>query len=87
MDDEDPVDRERGDHSGDVPTTVEFTISGQGRETTLALIHSGWGSGSELDNIVDMHVKGWGFLLQNLKSYVEEGKDQRVAALGMKTAP
>ncbi len=69
----------------DVPTIVEFTISEQGRETTLTLVHSGWGSGSELDNVVDMHVKGWGFFLQNLKSYLEEGKDQRAVALGMKT--
>jgi len=71
---------------GDTPTTVEFTLASAGKETTLSLIHSGWGMGSELDNTVEMHVKGWGFFLQNLKSYVEEGKDQRAAALGMKTA-
>ncbi len=52
---------------------------------TLSLVHSGWGTGGELDNTVEMHTEGWGFFLQNLKSHLEEGKDQRVAALGMRT--
>ena len=70
---------------GDAPTTVEFTLSPRGGDTTLTLLHSGWGTGSELDNTVEMHTKGWGFFLQNLKSVLEEGKDGRAAMLGMKT--
>ena len=70
---------------GDAPTTVEFSVSGQGKETTVRLVHSGWGSGKELDGAVQMHTQGWGFFLQNLKSVLEGGKDGRAATLGMKT--
>lgn len=70
---------------GDSPTTVEFAVAGQGKETRVTLVHSGWGSGAEMDNAVQMHTQGWGFFMQNLKSCIEEGKDGRAAALGLRT--
>ena len=64
------------------PTEVAFTLTPQGGGTQLTLVHSGWKDGAE-DSLKE-HDMGWGFFLSNLKSYLEEGKDQRAAAMGMK---
>jgi uncharacterized protein YndB with AHSA1/START domain len=73
--------------SADDPgTAVEFRLEPQGRATRVTLTHSGWGVGSEWDKAVEMHTRGWAFFLQNLRSFLEEGKDSRASALGMKTS-
>ena len=66
-----------------VPTEVEFRLSPKGSATELTMVHSGWAATTEESRTE--HEMGWGFFLSNLKSYLEEGKDQRAAALGMKT--
>jgi uncharacterized protein YndB with AHSA1/START domain len=65
------------------PTEVVYTLTPKGGATELTLVHSGW-KADALDSMKE-HEMGWGFFLSNLKSYLEEGKDQRAAAMGMKT--
>jgi uncharacterized protein YndB with AHSA1/START domain len=66
-------------------TKVEVTLRPSGDGTTLRLVHSGWGEGGEWPAAVKMHEEGWGFFLENLKTYLERGEDRRGAAMGMKT--
>ena len=66
-----------------VPTEVAFRLSSKGDATELTLVHSGWTPETEAS--MKEHDMGWGFFLGNLKTYLEEGKDQRAAAMGMKT--
>lgn len=66
------------------PTTVEMTLTPKGPETQVSLYHSGWGFGAEWDALLQDHTMGWGFFLGNLKTTLEEGKDQRAARMGMK---
>jgi uncharacterized protein YndB with AHSA1/START domain len=67
-------------------TQVEFGLEPAGGGTRVTLRHSGWGTGSDWDESLEMHRQGWGFFLSNLKSYLEAGKDSRADAMGMKTA-
>lgn len=66
-------------------TKVDVTLHATGDGTTVRLVHSGWGEGGEWPAAVQMHEQGWGFFLENLKSYLERGEDRRAAAMGMKT--
>ena len=66
-------------------TKVDITLRPSGDGTTLRLVHSGWGEGGEWPAAVEMHEQGWGFFLENLKSYLERGEDRRASAMGMKT--
>ena len=65
------------------PTEVAFTLAPKDGGTEVTLVHSGWKADAEAS--MKEHDMGWGFFLSNLKSYLEEGKDQRAAAMGMKT--
>jgi len=67
-------------------TTVTFTLSEADGETLVQLEHSGWGDGPGADEMRGNHAGPWHFYLGNLKSYLEEGTDQRAAAIGQKTA-
>lgn len=67
-------------------TTVEFRLSDSGGATTVQLVHSGWPSSNEGKQLIERHEGPWGFYMQNLKAYLEEGKDERTAKLGQKTA-
>jgi uncharacterized protein YndB with AHSA1/START domain len=71
--------------SNQPPTTVEFTLDPQGDTTGLNLVHSGWSTLGEADQVIQMHVQGWAFFLQNLKTILEGGRDERRTKLGMKT--
>ena len=66
-----------------LPTEVAFALAPKDGGTELTLVHSGWTE--ETAASMKEHDMGWGFFLSNLKSYLEEGKDQRAAAMGMKT--
>jgi uncharacterized protein YndB with AHSA1/START domain len=66
-------------------TKVDVTLRPSGDGTTLRLVHSGWGEGGEWPAAVEMHEQGWGFFLENLKTYLERGEDRRAGAMGMKT--
>ena len=50
------------------------------------LIHSGWESGPEWQELKDSHLRGWTFFLANLKSHLETGTDDRAKEMGMKCA-
>ena len=65
------------------PTEVVFTLAPNYGGTELTLVHSGWTE--ETAGSMKEHDMGWGFFLSNLKGYLEGGKDQRAAAMGMKT--
>ena len=65
------------------PTEVVFTLAPKDGGTELTLVHSGWKA--DAPEAIKEHDMGWGFFLTNLKRYLEEGKDQRAAAMGMKT--
>jgi len=67
-------------------TQVEFRLRPSDGRTEVTLTHSGWGSGAEWKESLDMHRQGWGFFLENLKSYLERGEDLRENTMGMKTA-
>jgi uncharacterized protein YndB with AHSA1/START domain len=66
-------------------TQVEFRLEPAGGSTKVTLRHSGWGTGADWDESLEMHRQGWGFFLGNLKSYLEAGKDSRAEAMGMRT--
>lgn len=67
-------------------TEVEFSLRPVGPGTEVRLVHSGWREGADWDESLEMHSQGWGFFLDNLKSYLERGDDARAATMGMKTA-
>jgi uncharacterized protein YndB with AHSA1/START domain len=67
------------------PTEVEFRLEPANGGTRVQLSHSGWGSGGEWDESVEMHRQGWAGFLENLKTYLERGEDNRGAMMGMKT--
>ena len=66
-----------------LPTDVSFSLAPKDGGTELTLVHSGWKDGTT--DAMKEHDMGWGFFLSNLKSFLEEGKDHRAAAMGMKT--
>ena len=65
-------------------TRVEVDLSPSSEGTTLRLVHSGWGAGEAWEASAQMHEEGWGFFLDNLKAYLEQGADRR-SAMGLKT--
>ena len=68
--------------AGGKSTRVEFNLSELGGSTLVRLDHTGFGNGDAGKQVSDMHSPVWNIYLNNLKSFVEEGKDQRSAMLG-----
>jgi uncharacterized protein YndB with AHSA1/START domain len=66
-------------------TVVDFRLEPSGHETTVTLLHSGWGSGGAWEAAYEMHEGGWQFFLENLKGYLEQGEDRRATEMGMRT--
>ena len=66
-------------------TIVAIRLQGSGAITTITLAHTGWPAAAGVDEAYQMHMDGWGFFLQNLKTVLEGGQDQRESALGMRT--
>ena len=66
-------------------TEVEFRLRPANGGTEVTLTHTGWGTGTDWDESLEMHRQGWGFFLGNLKSYLERGEDARADAMGMAT--
>ena len=66
-------------------TTVTFTLAPEGDGTRVSLAHTGFGTGDEGQAARDHHAGPWDFYLSNLKSYLEDGVDNRAAVLGQKT--
>lgn len=67
-------------------TEVEFGLAPAGNGTEVTLRHSGWGTGADWNESLELHRQGWGFFLGNLKAYLEGGDDARPETMGMKTA-
>jgi uncharacterized protein YndB with AHSA1/START domain len=70
--------------AAEADTKVDFTLTPDGEGTTLRLVHTGFGDGGGSAESVEMHEQGWGFFLENLKSYLERGEDRR-SEMGLKT--
>ncbi len=66
-------------------TEVEFLLRPADGGTEVTLRHSGWGTGADWDESLELHRQGWGFFLENLKAYLERAEDARAATMGMKT--
>jgi uncharacterized protein YndB with AHSA1/START domain len=49
----------------------EFTISREGGETVVRVVHSGFGPGGEFDDLFDGVDSGWQLALATLKHYLE----------------
>jgi uncharacterized protein YndB with AHSA1/START domain len=63
-------------------TRVEFILSPKAGLTAVQLRHAGFENGPVWDEQFRMHEAGWKMFLSNLKSVLEEGRDQRTAMFG-----
>ena len=84
------VDNERLSYPWIIPgmepatqVTVEFSADDAG--TTVTVIHSGWPTEAEADEVFQMHDQGWAGFLQNLKNVLSGDEDIRPTAMDMKT--
>ena len=58
-------------------TLVTFVLDETDGETTVELKHSTAQDGADEKKLHDDHANQWGFFLNNLKGYLEEGVDRR----------
>ncbi len=65
----------------DSSSQVEYAISSSGGQTRVDLTHSGFGPNQSEQRIAETD-QGWGFFLPNLKSVLDDGADNRTAAMG-----
>lgn len=56
---------------GRVPLYVEFVLEGEGGQTTLRMVHSGFGMEADFDAEYDGISRGWPVELRSLRHYVE----------------
>jgi uncharacterized protein YndB with AHSA1/START domain len=64
-------------------TEVAFTLEPRGAGTVVTLVHSGFSAESEESR--SLHDAGWRVFLDNLRSVLERGVDERAEKLGMAT--
>lgn len=64
-----------------VRLAVEFQLEGHGGETTLRIVHSGFGPDAQWDAELDGVSRGWGAELANLAHYLQRhrGHDRHIA--------
>lgn len=64
-----------------VEIATDYRIESKGGKTVLRLVHSGFGDGSQWDELFDATRLGWAFELRGLKHYLENhrGQDRLVA--------
>ena len=67
-----------------VETQVDFRLRADQGATLVSLEHAGFG-GPEPEKVRAMHEQVWGVYLQNLKSFLEQGVDNRTAGMGQIT--
>jgi uncharacterized protein YndB with AHSA1/START domain len=53
------------------PLAVEWTLTTERGQTVVRLVHSGFGNGTQWDNMYDALTDGWTYFLRNLTHYVE----------------
>ena len=58
-------------------TSVDWLLSESGGKTTVKMVHNGIGEGGPWDQVRDMMDPGWEMFVNNLKSFLEGGKDLR----------
>ena len=58
-------------------TSVDWLLTGKSGETTVKMVHNDIGAGGPWDQVRAMMDPGWGMFVNNLKSYMEGGKDLR----------
>ena len=66
-------------------TRVDIRLEPAAEGTLVRLVHSGWGEGAAWDESLALHRQGWRGFLDNLKSFLERGKDARAELMGMRT--
>lgn len=67
-------------------TRVTFSLADRDGGTEVRLAHAGFSADPAAADVHDRHVQGWQGFLANLKSVLEDGRDNR-AAMGVQTAP
>jgi uncharacterized protein YndB with AHSA1/START domain len=67
------------------PTTVEYALTPRGDETQLDFRNTGFGQGPEWDGPYQRFTGGWKLFLDNLKSVLEGGPDQKGKLFGIKS--
>lgn len=67
--------------AGPLATEVEIDLSKTDAGTRVDLRHSGWEPDPESQEVREMHGRVWGGYLNNLKLYLEEGRDQRATMM------
>jgi uncharacterized protein YndB with AHSA1/START domain len=71
--------------AGDTPTNVTFTVKDDGDQTTVHLVHTGFGASKNPEQLKEMHDGPWQFYMANLKNHLENGMDLRAEAIGQVT--
>jgi uncharacterized protein YndB with AHSA1/START domain len=67
----------------DKQTTVEYSLTPSGEETSVAFSHTGFEEGEPWDGAYERFTGGWRMFLEGLKRYVETGASS--LPLGMKS--
>jgi uncharacterized protein YndB with AHSA1/START domain len=67
------------------PVALDYYLEGQGGETVLRLVHSGFGDDASWDDEFNNVTKGWNLFLSNLRHYLERypGQPCRQATIMM----
>jgi uncharacterized protein YndB with AHSA1/START domain len=75
------VGRDRVSYTWPMPglaeTSVDWFLKEEGGKTSVRMVHNNIGNGGPWDNVRQMMDPGWGMFVNNLKSYIEGGKDLR----------
>jgi uncharacterized protein YndB with AHSA1/START domain len=58
-------------------TSVDWLLTDKSGETTVKMVHNDIGVGGPWDQVRGMMDPGWGMFVNNLKSFLEGGKDLR----------
>ena len=59
-----------------VPVMVDYYLESQGGQTTLRIVHSGFGAGADWDEEYEGVRTGWEFEIQILRHYLENHRSQ-----------
>jgi uncharacterized protein YndB with AHSA1/START domain len=65
-------------------TRVTFALADAGAGTQVSLTHEGFSADPQLAEVYDRHAQGWRGFLENLKSVLEGGPDNR-GEMGVQT--
>jgi uncharacterized protein YndB with AHSA1/START domain len=82
------VDRRRDAAGRLVEIAVDYLIETEGGQTTLRVVHAGFGPAAEWDQEYEGTVRGWRYELRGLRHYLSRhaGVDRRVASAWARTS-